>query len=136
MSQLKEFVETWEDYTIPANHSVYDRIECDSEIERKFVEGLERIDQIKVYIKLPPWFTVSTPVGEYNPDWAIVWEDRDEHGRPTSKPLLYLVRETKSTTQKDKLRPDERHKIVCGQKHFEEALGVSYKVVTSPSELP
>jgi len=136
MSQLKGFVETWEDYTIPANRSVYDRIEYDSEVERKFVEGLERIDQIRVYIKLPSWFTVPTPVGEYNPDWAIVWEDRDEHGQPTGKPLLYLVRETKSTIQKDKLRPDERYKITCGEKHFREALGVSYKVVTSPSELP
>jgi type III restriction enzyme len=89
-----------------------------------------------MFIKLPSWFTVPTPVGDYNPDWAIVWEDRDVHGKPTGKPLLYLVRETKSTNQMDKLRPDERRKIICGQKHFEGALGTSYRVVTSPTELP
>jgi type III restriction enzyme len=136
MSRLEEPFETWEDYTIPATRSLYDRIEYDSEVERKFVEGLERIDQVRMYIKLPSWFTVPTPIGDYNPDWAIVWEERDEHGQPTGKPLLYLVRETKSTTQRDKLRPDERHKIICGERHFAEALGVSYKVVTSPFELP
>lgn len=88
MSQLDESIETWEDYVVPATRSVYDKIEFDSEIEKNFVEGLERIDQVRMYIKLPPWFTVPTPVGEYNPDWAIVWEDRDEHGQATGKPLL------------------------------------------------
>lgn len=136
MSRLEESLEAWEDYTIPADRSVYDRIEYDSEVERKFVEGLERIDQVKMYIKLPSWFTVPTPIGEYNPDWAIIWEDRDEYGQPTEKPLLYLVRETKSTLQKDKLRPQERQKVFCGEKHFSEALGVNYRVITSPSELP
>jgi type III restriction enzyme len=136
MSQLAESFEAWEDYVVPAGHSVYEKVEFESEIERQFVEGLEKIQQIKMYIKLPSWFTVTTPVGDYNPDWALVWEDRDVHGQPTGKPLLYLVRETKSTTQLDKLRTDERRKIQCGKKHFEDALGTSYKVVTSPSELP
>ena len=136
MKQLVESFEAWEDYVVPADHSIYDKVEIESGPERDFVEGLEKIQQVKMYIKLPSWFTVPTPVGEYNPDWAIVWEDRDAHGEPTGKPLLYLVRETKSTTQMDKLRPDERRKISCGKKHFEDTLGTSYKVVTSPSELP
>lgn len=136
MSQLQESIESWEDYVVPANRSVYDNIEYDSEIEKVFTEKLERIDQVRMYIKLPPWFTVRTPVGEYNADWAIVWEDRDVHGKPTDKPMVYLVRETKSTTQEDKLRPDERRKIACGGKHFGEALGVNYAVVTSAKELP
>lgn len=136
MSQLEDSIESWEDYVVPASRSVYDNIEYDSGVEKKFTEELEKIDQVKMYIKLPPWFTVRTPVGEYNPDWAIVWEDRDVHGKPTGKPLLYLVRETKSTTQEDKLRPDERRKIACGRKHFGEALGVNYAVVTSAKELP
>lgn len=136
MSQLEESFESWENYVVPATRSVYDGIEYDSEIERKFVEELEKIDQVKMFIKLPPWFTIKTPLGEYNPDWALVWEDRDEHGKPTGRPLLYLVRETKSTTQEDKLRPDERRKIQCGKIHFGDALGVSYKVVTSAKELP
>jgi type III restriction enzyme len=71
-----------------------------------------------------------------NPDWAIVMEDRDEHGQPTGKPLLYLVRETKSTHKLDGLRPDERRRIICGERHFKEALDVDYKVVTSANELP
>jgi type III restriction enzyme len=136
MSQLPESFESWEDYVVPTKRSVYDQIEYESETERQFVEGLDRIDQVRMFIKLPSWFTVPTPVGDYNPDWAIVWEDRDVHGKPTGKPLLYLVRETKSTNQMDKLRPDERRKIICGQKHFEGALGTSYRVVTSPTELP
>ncbi|MBC8457583.1 MAG: hypothetical protein H8D67_06270, partial [Deltaproteobacteria bacterium] len=81
---------------------------------------------------LPTWFTVCTPVGEYNPDWAIVMEDPD---KPTGEPLLYLVRETKDTQNLDKLRPDEKRKIKCGTKHFEE-LDVDYRVVTSAGELP
>jgi len=136
MSELKEAIQSWEDYVVPAERSVYDKVEFESEIERNFVEGLEKMREVKMYIKLPSWFEVDTPVGKYNPDWAIVWEERDEHGDLTGKPLLYLVRETKSTTELDKLRADERRKIKCGKKHFEDALGTSYKVITSPSELP
>jgi type III restriction enzyme len=96
---------------------------------------LERRDDVKLYLKLPAWFTVPTPIGEYNPDWAIVMEKRDEYGQPTEKPLLYLVRETKSTPNLDELRPDERRKIRCGERHFTEALGVDYRVVTRATEL-
>jgi len=78
---------------------------------------------------------VPTPVGTYNPDWAIVIEERDAFGQPTDKPLLYLVRETKSTTHLDELHPDERRKIVCGENHFKEALGVDYRVVTTSDQL-
>ena len=80
-------------------------------------------------MKLPAWFQVPTPIGSYNPDWAIVFDDGgQEH--------LYLVRETKGTTTLTDLRPDERRKIMCGRKHFREALGVDYRVVTSAAELP
>jgi len=136
MSDLKESIESWEDYVVPAKRSVYDKIEFDSEVERSFVEGLEKMQEVRMYIKLPSWFEVDTPVGKYNPDWAIVWEERDEHGDIAGKPLLYLVRETKGTSQLDQLRPDERRKIECGKKHFEDALGTSYKVVTNPNDLP
>lgn len=135
MKQLVETFEAWEDHVVASPHSIYDEVEFESGTEREFVEGLEKIQQVKMYVKLPPWFTVPTPVGEYNPDWAILWEDRDTHGEPTGK-FLYLVRETKSTSQMDKLRPDERRKISCGRRHFEDALGTSYEVVTSSSELP
>ena len=81
-------------------------------------------------------FRVPTSVGIYCPDWAIVIEERDAYGQPTDKPLPYLVRETKSTTQLDDLRPDERRKILCGKSHFQEALGVDYRVVTTSNQLP
>jgi len=136
MSQFEAEIDSWEQYLVPAERSVYDHVVWDSEVERRFAEELDRRDDVKLFLKLPVWFTVPTPIGEYNPDWAIVMEDRDEHGEPTGKPLLYLVRETKDTTDRSRLRPDERRKIECGEKHFDGALGVDYRVVTKASDLP
>jgi type III restriction enzyme len=136
MTQLDVETESWLDYMIPADRSVYDHVVYDSDVEKNFVDGLEKRNDVKLYLKLPNWFTVLTPVGEYNPDWAIVMEERDEHGNPTDRPLLYLVRETKDTLNLDTLRSDERRKILCGEQHFKGALGVDYKVVTRASELP
>ncbi|MCP4541814.1 MAG: DEAD/DEAH box helicase family protein [Chloroflexi bacterium] len=136
MTQLALEIESYQDYLVPAEHAVYDHVICDSEIERQFVAGLERRDDVKLYLKLPTWFTVPTPIGEYNPDWAIVMEERDEHGDPVNEATLYLVRETKSTHNLDELRPDERRKIICGKRHFQDALGVDYKVAVTAQELP
>jgi len=136
MSQFEAEIESWEQYLVPAERSVYDHVIWESDVERRFAEELDRRDDVKLFLKLPAWFTVPTPIGEYNPDWAIVMEDRDEHGKPTGRPLLYLVRETKDTTDRSKLRPDERRKIECGERHFEGALGVDYSVVTDVGELP
>lgn len=136
MTQLDGEIESWLDHMVPANRSVYDHVIYDSQVEKAFVEGLEQRDYVKLYLKLPGWFTVPTPVGEYNPDWAIVMEDRDAHGQSTGKPALYLVRETKGSTSLDDLRPDERRKIQCGERHFRDALGVDYKIVTKASDLP
>jgi type III restriction enzyme len=136
MTQLEVDIESWEQYLVPSAHSVYTSVVCDSEIERAFVEGLERRADVRLYLKLPPWFKVTTPIGDYNPDWAIVFEERDAHGKATGEPLLYLVRETKSATWQTTLRPAERRKIVCGKRHFEGALGVDFKVVSSAGELP
>ena len=135
MSQLDIEIETWTEYLIPAKRSLYDHVVSDSEIEKDFVEGLEKRDDVKLYLKLPSFFTVQTPIGEYNPDWAIVLEPRDVHGDPTGEQMLYLVRETKSTTNLDELRPDEVRKVRCGEQHFKEALGVDYKVVTSSGDI-
>lgn len=136
MTQLETSIESWMDYMVPAGHSVYDHVIYESEVEKEFVDGLEKRGDVKLYLKLPGWFTVSTPVGEYNPDWAIVMEERDAHGHPTGKPLLYLVRETKAGNWKTALRPNEQRKIHCGERHFKGALGVDYKVVSKASELP
>lgn len=131
--ELDAEIESWEEYLVPAAHSVYDHVIYDSQLERRFVEDLEKRDDVKLYLKLPRWFKVDTPVGEYNPDWALVLEDRDEYGEPTGT-KLYLVRETKSGMVSD-LRPDERRKVRCGEEHFVGALGVNFKVVASASEV-
>lgn len=105
--------------------SVYDAIVYDSEVERKFAEDLDKREDIKLFVKLPSWFRVETPIGEYNPDWAIV-----KHFDTT----IYLVRETKGTRDYLKLRNSESEKLNCGRKHFE-ALGVGFDVVTSAREI-
>ena len=53
MTQLDEQIESWEEYLIPAAHSVYDQVIYDSEVEKEFVEGLEKRDDVKLYLKLP-----------------------------------------------------------------------------------
>lgn len=140
MTQFEAEIDGWTDYLVPVNRSIYDHVLLDSQsqIEKDFLAELEKRDDVRLYIKLPGWFTVSTPVGTYNPDWAIVMDHLDEFGDPVqAKPILYLVRETKSTHDMDKLRPDERRKIQCGKRHFA-ALGtdIDYRVIVSASELP
>lgn len=136
MTQFEGEIEGWEEYLIPAEKCLYDYVVIDpSGVERGFVEGLERRDDVKLYVKLPAWFTVATPIGNYNPDWAIVVELRDEHGQPTGEEKLYLVRETKDSTDLSRMRPDEADKIRCGQRHFEDALGVDFKVVSNVVDL-
>jgi type III restriction enzyme len=105
--------------------SVYDAIIYDSEIERRFAETLDKRADIKLFVKLPNWFKIETPLGTYNPDWAILKQDDT---------VLYLVRETKSTKDFEKLRNAEAEKIHCGRRHFE-AIGADYDVVTSASEI-
>lgn len=119
---------------------LYDLVSCDSEVEKKFVKDLEARIDVKLYLKLPYWFNIPTPVGEYRPDWAIVMQNQEEDG----KPVLYLVAETKDPPDLAKLRPDERRRIQCGAAHFgskqlkkKGALeGVDFGVVREASELP
>ncbi len=85
--------------------------------EATFAGDLEKSADVKVYAKLPGWFTVPTPLGNYNPDWAVV-VDVDGSDR------LFLVVETKSGLFADDLRSKETAKIECGKAHFE-ALAVS-----------
>lgn len=117
---------------ISANKSVHEEVIYQSEIERSFAEDLEKNEAIKVYAKLPNWFKVPTPLGSYNPDWAIL-VDKDGAER------LYLVVETKSTLFVDELRDRESKKIECGRAHFKAlAVGESpakYVVATSVNEV-
>jgi restriction endonuclease len=105
--------------------SVYQYVEYESEVEREFAKKLDQRDDIRLFVKLPDWFKVDTPVGGYNPDWAIVKHD-DE--------TIYLVRETKGTKDFLKLRTTEADKVRCGQRHFE-ALGVPFAVVTAAEDI-
>jgi type III restriction enzyme len=132
MSEWVEVEETVSERLIPVENSIYDHIVVQSETERKFAEKLKKMKNVRLFIKLPSWFKVGTPVGQYNPDWGLVMEQVfGEDG-----PLLYLIRETKSTTVPDDLRGTENQKIHCGERHFSGALGVDYRVVTSADELP
>lgn len=135
MEQFALEFQTWKDLLVPSEHSAYDHVAVDSAVERRFAEDLERRDDVQLFIKLPTWFVVPTPIGDYNPDWAVVVEPRDAFGQPTGDERLYLVRETKDTTDLTGLRPEEAMKVRCGERHFHEALGVSYRVVTSAAEI-
>jgi type III restriction enzyme len=99
--------------------------------ERRFAEDCEANDDVLFYFKLPNWFVIETPVGEYNPDWALVF--KGDH-------RLYFVAETKSRgTQDDAagamLRPIERLKAECGKRHFAQFEEVQFKRVSSLREL-
>lgn len=132
LMELFQDIEKHQQYLIPAERSLYDHVIYESDVERRFAEGLEKRKDVKLYVKLPSWFKVPTPVGDYNPDWAIVVEETNQFGEVVDK--LYLVRETKGTSNLNELPPQERRKVKCGEKHFE-ALGVNYKVVPSIDEL-
>ena len=103
----------------------YDHVEFDSEIEHRFAKELDNNRDVRFFIKLPSWFTVDTPVGPYNPDWAIMFD---------SEAKLYLVRETKGSLDKDDRRGVENIKIDCAAKHFE-TIGVDYAVVRDMGDL-
>ena len=96
---------------IDANKSVHEQVIYQMDTERTFAEDLEKNEAIKVYAKLPSWFRVPTPLGPYNPDWAVLVEkDGDER--------LYFVVETKSTLFTEDLRGTEGAKIRCGKAHM------------------
>jgi len=100
---------------IESQKSVYDHVVYDSDVEEEFAKSFELSDDIKVYAKLPAWFKIDTPLGGYNPDWAVLVEN-DGQDR------LYFVVETKGSLFSDALRPTEKAKIDCGREHFK-ALG-------------
>ncbi len=98
---------------VEAQKSVHEHVIYQSDTERTFAEQLEMNEAIKVYAKLPGWFQVPTPLGPYNPDWAVL-VDKDGVER------LYFVVETKSSLFTDDLRDKESAKIKCGEAHFAE----------------
>lgn len=97
----------------------YDFVVYDSETERQFAQLLDEREDVKLFLKLPPKFKIDTPVGAYNPDWAIV-----KHVDGEDK--LYMIRETKSTMSEHLLRATEQAKIDAATEHFK-TIGVSYE---------
>jgi type III restriction enzyme len=117
---LFENFKSYKNKTIKSEKSVYERVVFDSQGEKEFAEGLEISPMVKLFTKLPPAFVIDTPLGTYNPDWAIVIEK-------DNKEKLYLVRETKFINDLSQLRINEKLKIICGEKHFS-TIGVDFKV--------
>lgn len=96
---------------LDTKRSIYEHVIYDSTTERDFADALEKNEGVVLYAKLPSWFKVPTPLGPYNPDWAILF-DQDGMQR------LYFVVETKSSLFTDDLRSKEDAKIKCGEAHF------------------
>jgi type III restriction enzyme len=118
---------------LEANKSVHEQVIYQSDTERTFAEQMEKNKAIKVYAKLPAWFKIPTPLGFYNPDWAILVQ-LDEGQR------LYFVVETKGSLLADELRAREKAKMTCGRAHFAELsrnqkAGATFKSVTRIDEL-
>ncbi len=115
------------------NH-VYDYVVTDSDVERRFVTELDTSNEVVVYAKLPRGFLIPTPVGDYNPDWAISFKEG-------SVRHIYFVAETKGTMSSMKLREIENTKIACARKFFDEIGSrvsedrVKYDVVTDYAKL-
>ena len=117
---------------LDANKSVFEKVVYESGVEATFADQLENNTAVKVYAKLPGWFTVPTPLGSYNPDWAVLVDS--EEGEK-----LYFVVETKGSLLLDDLRNTESAKIECGKAHFD-ALKVGqsparYEVATTVDKL-
>lgn len=111
------------------DRTLSDYIPVDSPVnEWKFAQKLDHDPKVEVFIKLPNEFKIATPFGTYNPDWAYVYND-------DGIKKLYLVRETKSTTDQEELqRESEKAKVKCARVHFG-AIGVDYELATGDSPL-
>jgi type III restriction enzyme len=122
-------VESFAANIVDVRKSIYDAVVVDSEVERRYALGLDAHHEVELFLKLPHWFKIPTPVGYYNPDWAIV--RKSENGKRS----VYLIRETKGTTDISALRFEgEGWKIEFGSRHFE-AIGIDYNVTSDISQL-
>ena len=118
---IDEFTHTVTD----SSKTIYENyIPLDSGVENQFARDCESSEQIEFYFKLPNWFKIPTPIGMYNPDWAIVFKGEKK---------IYFVAETKSFGQE--LRGSEKFKIECGKAHFKNFDDVIYKRVSSVTDL-
>ena len=108
-------------------------IPLDSDTENQFAADCQNYEDITLYFKLPRWFKIPTPLGSYNPDWAIVKQNGAK---------AYFIAETKNTGQgiqegvdESKLREEEQLKIQCARAYFREMDEITYQAVTRVPEL-
>ena len=111
---------------------IYDYVVTDSQVERDFVNELDTSTEVVVYAKLPRGFFIPTPVGNYNPDWAVAFEEG-------AVKHVYFVAETKGSLSSMQLRGAEERKIACARKFFDslnarKSYDVKYDVITNYSE--
>ena len=108
----EEFTANLERHATNVNNSLYNYIDCDSGTESRFAQSLDNDPDVKLFFKIPSRFKIETPIGTYNPDWAVYLEHNGDK-------KLYFVLETKGTTSLFDLRTPEQLKIKCGKAHFE-----------------
>jgi type III restriction enzyme len=108
---------------LEAKKSTYDHVVYDSDIESSLAKSFENNQDIKLYTKLPAWFKIDTPLGSYNPDWAVLFEREGLE-------KLYFVVESKGSVFEDMLRNSEKAKNQCGKEHFK-ALGTDTEYIVT-----
>jgi len=110
-----------------SSKTIYENyIPLDSQVESKFARDCETSEQVEFYFKLPNWFKIPTPIGTYNPDWALIFKNEKR---------IYFVAETKGTLDLSKLRLEEQLKVKCGQEHFKQFEDVEYRHIARLSDL-
>lgn len=131
LQELEAYINEFSFKVKDRNKTIYeDFIPLDSGVEHNFAQDCETSEQIKFYFKLPSWFKIPTPIGNYNPDWAIIFENDSK---------IYFVAETKDTgtasVDINKLTIDEQLKIECAEAHFKQFNDLKYKVVNKVGQL-
>ena len=129
--ELEVYLNDFSFRVLDVSKTIYEEfIPLDSGVESRFAKDCETSEQVKFYFKLPNWFKIPTPIGNYNPDWALVFENDKK---------IYFVAETKDTgtprVDISKLRLEEQMRIKCGIAHFREFEDLKYKVVNKLGQL-
>jgi len=124
-----------DDHLLESKKGIYNFVKVDSNTEKTFKESLEQYEDVRVYVKLPGKFSIATPLGNYNPDWAIAF-------REGSVKHIYFVAETKGSMSSLRLKQAEQAKIACARAHFKALVQAGsindqhiYDVVSSYEEL-
>jgi type III restriction enzyme len=131
-AEIKAVAKTPLDFSkaFKAKNHIYDYVFTDSKVEREFAEELDASTEVKVYAKLPKGFAIPTPVGDYNPDWAVAFDaGKVRH--------IYFIAETKGSMSSLELREIETARINCARKFFSRITSneVKYDVVSSYEKL-